>query len=96
MRIERRIKRLQTPKTVLNDQRTRATTIDSRHLCLPDSTHPGYIKADLMHNGNEIFKISTLLRAMGLSLETHRAAHNETIRHRGLVVMLLMDIHSYE
>ncbi|CAK9046826.1 unnamed protein product [Durusdinium trenchii] len=56
----------------------------------------GYIKADLMHNGNEIFKISTLLRAMGLSLETHRAAHNETIRHRGLVVMLLMDIHSYE
>eukprot|EP00913_Durusdinium_trenchii_P033032 g30923.t1 len=57
---------------------------------------PCYIKADLMHNGNEIFKISTLLRAMGLSLETHRAAHNETIRHRGLVVMLLMDIHSYE
>ena len=45
----------------------------------------------------QVFRLDTLLRAMGITLEdqvTSRATH--TIRHLGLVIMLLLEVHSFE
>ncbi|CAL1139678.1 unnamed protein product, partial [Cladocopium goreaui] len=58
---------------------------------------PCYISADFTINNNEVFRLDTLMRAMGISLDHDVTAHQgRSIRHVGLVIMLLLEVHSFE
>ena len=62
---------------------------------------PCLIDADKIILGNPIFKIRTLLRAMGLGdghmdeVDASCPSANDTIRHSGMIVVVIVDIESY-
>jgi len=67
----------------------------------PTNAAPCYVLADTQVNGNDVFKVSTLLRSMGKSLDSMEGKDwkkniTRNLRDSGLSVLLSLRVHSYQ